>query len=362
MDVAARIEGVRRRLADDMTPAAVVSVTSNLKYVTGFRDVIDRGINAACLVTEDETLFYTDGRYFEAARSAAEGGPWEVRLQKENLYVELCEELHARGVTSLMLEAGVPYGRFKFVSEQFRGAVRVVDRLVEEMRQIKENEERDLIAQASAIADRGFEHILGVLAPGVTEAEIALELEYFMRRNGSEEMPFSPIVASGPNSARPHAIPGARALAKGDLVVMDFGARVGGYCSDMTRTIGVGAVSDELRRMYESVLAANAAGIEAVRGGRPCADVDAAAREVLRKTGLDDCFTHGLGHGVGLDVHETPTVGPKSTESLRVGQIVTIEPGVYVGGTAGARIEDLVAVEESGCRLLSHAPKEFITV
>lgn len=362
MDIGARLAGVRRKLKEDGAPAALISLTSNLRYLTGFENVIDRGINAACLVTEERALFYTDSRYIEAASAAAEGGPWEVRLQKENLYVELCEDLHEQSVNSLLLESGVPYGRFKFVSEQFRGAVRMVDRLVESLRQIKEPEEIERIAEAAAIADRGFEHILGFIRPGVTEAEVALELEFAMRRGGSEEMPFPLIVAAGPNGARPHAIPGDRTLASGDLVVLDFGARVDGYCSDMTRTVAIGDISKEQRRLYDAVFEANEAGLAAVRSGIPCVEVDLAAREVLERHGLGTAFTHGVGHGVGLDVHEMPTVGPRSTESVRENSVITIEPGVYVEGTAGVRIEDLVVVESSGHRRLTSAPKELIQI
>ncbi|MDO8848581.1 MAG: aminopeptidase P family protein [Coriobacteriia bacterium] len=362
MDVAARLKGLRRKLKDDGAPAALISLTSNLKYITAFDGVIDRGINAACLITDERAVLFTDSRYIEAATTAAAGGPWEVRLQKENLYVELCEELHSMDMNSLLIESGVPYGRFQFVSEQFRGAVRVVDRLVETLRHMKEPEEIERIAAAAAIADRGFEHILTVLKPGVTEAEIALELEFAMRREGSEEMPFSLIVASGPNGARPHAIPGDRRLEPGDFVVLDFGARVGGYCSDMTRTVAIGEISKEHRRLYEAVLEANEAGLSAVRSGVPCIEIDLAAREVLDRQGLGAAFTHGLGHGVGLDVHEMPTVGPKSTDAARENAVITIEPGVYVEGTAGVRIEDLVVVEEHGVRILSSAPKELIQI
>ncbi len=362
MDIAARIAGVRRRLKEDRAPAAVISLVSNLRYLTAFDGVIDGGINAVCMITESDAVFYTDSRYVEAAAEAAAGGPWEVRLQKENLYVEVCDDLHKQGFQSLLIESGVPYGRFTFVSEQFRGAVRAVDRLVETMRQFKEPEEIERIAAAAAIADRGFEHILGVLKPGVTEAEIAIELEYHMRRDGSEEMPFAPIVAGGPNAARPHCIPGDRPLRAGDLVVLDFGARVGGYCSDMTRTVAIGEVSREQRRLYDAVLEANEAGLASVRSGIPCVEIDLAAREVLERHGLGDVFTHGVGHGVGLDVHEMPTLGRRSLESVRENAIVTIEPGVYIEGTAGVRIEDLVVVEESGCRILTHAPKELIQI
>ncbi|MBN1192304.1 MAG: aminopeptidase P family protein [Coriobacteriia bacterium] len=362
MNVDSRIDALRNTMIEARATAAIVSTATNMRYLTAFEGVIDRGINAACVVTETSARFFTDSRYIEAATAAAQGSLWQVHQQKENLYVEVCELLHSEGHSSLALESSVPYGRFSFISEQFRGAVRVMNRLVEEIRCVKEAEEIDRMTAAAAIADRGFDHILGVLATGKTEAEVALELEFFMRRNGSEEMPFAPIVASGPNASRPHAIPGERRIESGDLVVLDFGARFGGYCSDMTRTVAVGEVSDELTRMYDAVLEANEAGLAAVRAGMPCVEVDLAAREVLGRHGLGEYFTHGLGHGVGLDVHEMPTIGARSSHSLREGDVVTIEPGVYVDGVAGVRIEDLVAVNETGYELLTHSPKELIRV
>lgn len=362
MDVNGRLGALRRRLHEAEAPAAMVSLTSNLRYLTAFDGVIDHGINGACLVTEDRARFYTDARYIDAATAAAAGGPWEVILQKENLYIELCEQLQSEGFTSLLLESDVPYGRFKFVSEQFRGGVRAVDRLVESGRQIKEPGEIERIAAAATIADEAFQHILGIMKPGITEREVALELEFTMRRNGSEEMPFDPIIASGPNAARPHAVPSARELEPGDMVVLDFGAKVGGYCSDMTRTVVIGKASDDQRRIYGAVLEANEAGLAAVRAGLPCAEVDQAARGVLQRHGLGEHFTHGVGHGVGLDIHEYPSLNPRSTHSLRRSMVVTVEPGVYVTDVAGVRIEDLVVVEESGCRILTHAPKELIEI
>ncbi len=362
MNVSGRIAALRRQMTDEGIPAAIVSTVANLRYLTAFDGVIDEGINGACLITEDVSRFYTDMRYADAARAAAEGGPWEVGIQRENLYIEICDDLHDLCVSSLAVESSVPYGRVKFISEQFRGAVRVTDHLVEEFRQVKEAEEIERIASAASIADRAFGSMLEFIRPGVTEAEIALELEFTMRRNGSEGMPFSPIVASGPNGAHPHAIPGPRVIENGDLIVLDFGARVGGYCSDMTRTVCVGSASDEQRRLYDAVLAANEAGLDAVCAGRPCVDVDRAGRDVLVERGLGDVFTHGIGHGVGLDIHELPTLGPRSTHSLLNHAIVTVEPGVYVEGLAGVRIEDLVVVEEGGYRRLTNSPKELIEI
>lgn len=362
MNAEPRLASVRRQMAKDSLPAMLITGVSNMRYVTGFESVFDSGINAACLVTREIARFYTDRRYSEAATTEAEGTPWAVRVPEESLYIDACAELHEAGVTELVLESSIPYGRFKFISEQFVGSVRVLDRVVEEIRQVKEAHELERIEAAAALTDRAFDHILGMIAPGMTEREVALELEFFMRRNGSDDIAFDPIVASGPNSARPHAGVSDRVIGSGEFLKLDFGARVDGYCSDMTRTVVVGAASDRHREIYEAVRAANAVGVAAVRSGVTGKDVDAAARQSLADAGFGEYFTHGLGHGVGLDVHEMPTLGQRSRDSLRTGAVVTIEPGVYMPGFGGVRIEDLVVVEERGGRTLSASSRDLIEI
>lgn len=360
MNAEQRLAALRRTLAADELPAMLVTGTSNMRYLTGFEDVFDDGINAACLVTAEHARFYTDARYAEAARAAAEGTPWTVRGESRQMYVEICRDLQSEGITELGLESSVPYGRFKFISEQFVGSVRVLDSTVERLRQVKEAAEIERIEEAARITDEAFEHILGFLRTGRTEREIALELEFWMRKNGSEGVAFSPIVASGPNSSRPHATVTDRAVEPGDFVTLDFGACVNGYRADMTRTVVVGEPGDRQRAVYEAVLDANRAGLAAIRGGVLARDVHEAARAVLEGAGFADRFTHGLGHGVGLDIHELPTLNAESRDQLRTGAVVTVEPGVYLEGAFGVRIEDLVVVEEAGCRVLTRSPKELI--
>jgi Xaa-Pro aminopeptidase len=207
-----------------------------------------------------------------------------------------------------------------------------------------------------------MEHALSVLRPGLREIDVALELEVFMRSNGSYGLAFEPIVASGPNSSKPHATVTERVIGSGDFLTIDIGARVDGYCADLTRTVVVGHASDEQRRVHAAVLAANEAGIAAVRRGISCADLHKVAADVLAGHGLGEAFGHGLGHGVGLVVHELPTVGPRSRDVLVPGNVITIEPGAYLPGFGGVRIEDLVAVKTGGYRLFSHAPKHLIEI
>lgn len=360
MNAEQRLAALRRTLAGDELPAMLVTAPSNMRYITGFEDLFDDGINAACLVSAEHARFYTDARYAEAARAAAEGTPWAVRAESSQMYVEICRELQSEGITELGLESSVPYGRFKFISEQFVGSVRVLDGTVERLRQVKEAAEVERIAEAARITDAAFEHILGFIRAGRTEREVALELEFWMRKNGSEGVAFSPIVASGPNSSRPHATVTDRRIEPGDFLTLDFGACVEGYRADMTRTVAVGEPDERKQAAYAAVLEASRAGLAAVRGGVLAKEVHEVARIVLERAGLAERFTHGLGHGVGLDIHEMPTLNAESRDQLRTGAVVTVEPGVYLEGAFGVRIEDLVVVEEAGCRVLTRSPKELI--
>jgi Xaa-Pro aminopeptidase len=363
MSTQARIEALRGLLLSDDIDAALITEPANMRYLTGFDRVFDDSISAAVVVGEDTLRFYTDSRYIEAARTAAAGTAWDVRLQGESLFAGLCDDMTQAGVATIAMESSVPHARFVFVSDRFSGRVVVSDRWVERLRAIKEADELDACALAAALTDAAFDHVLGVLRPGLREIDVALELEVYMRSNGSEGLAFEPIVASGPNSSRPHAGVTTRAIGAGDVLTMDFGARVDGYCADLTRTVVVGApATARQREIYDAVLAANVAGIAAVGAGVRARDVDAAARDLLAGMRLAEHFGHSLGHGVGLAVHEEPRVSAASEDVLRVGSVITIEPGVYLAGELGVRIEDLVAVEPGGARVLSRSPKDLIEI
>lgn len=363
MNADVRLSALRRRLAEEGQGAILLSNVFNVRYVTGLENVFDDNANVACLITPETARIFTDSRYAEAATQAAASTPWSIQAPSSSIYVEICNDLQDNGIETLAIESSVPFGRFRFISERFSGKVEAVDDWVEELREVKEAAEVERISRAAALTDRAFDHILGMIAPGKTETEIALELEVFMRRNGSEGVAFPSIVASGPNGSRPHTVVGSRAIQPGDPVILDFGARVGGYCSDMTRTVVVGGpATEEFRRVYDAVLAANLAGRKAARGGVPGVEIDQAARYVLSERGLAEFFGHGLGHGVGIDVHELPTVSPRGRRSVLSGSVITIEPGVYLKGSFGVRIEDLVVVQDGGCRVLSAAPTELIEI
>jgi Xaa-Pro aminopeptidase len=245
---------------------------------------------------------------------------------------------------------------------QHSGKVEALEGWIDRLRSVKEAEEIERISAAATLTDRAFEHILGRLTTGVRECDVALELEVFMRSNGSDGIAFPPIVASGPNSSKPHARVTDRELTVGDFLTLDFGARVDGYCSDMTRTVVVGSATDRQHEVYQAVADAQQAAIAGARPGMTGIAIDALARDSLGRSGLAEHFGHGLGHGVGLEVHESPSVGPRGVDPVPAGAVVTIEPGVYIAGFGGVRIEDLVVMEHDRCRLLSNAPRHLIEV
>jgi len=358
----ARVAALRRRLADSEADGLYIAGIYNVVYLTGLDSVFDEHANAVCLLTAEDARVYTDSRYAEAAGVASVGTAWSVTVSPDPLDARVCEDLAGAGVTTLGFETSLSFARHRTLAESSGVELLAIERWVEEVREVKEEAETERIAAAAALTDRAFDHILGLLAPGMTEAEVAIELESFMRRNGSEGVAFPSIVASGPNSSRPHATVTGRRIEPGDPITMDFGARVGGYCADMTRTVVIGSVADEFRRVYATVLAANEAGMAAVRGGAAGVDIDRVARDSLADAGFGEHFGHGLGHGVGLEVHELPSVGPRGTRPVPAGAVITIEPGVYLEGRFGVRIEDLVHVADDGCRALSASPRGLIEV
>jgi Xaa-Pro aminopeptidase len=358
MDVADRAPRLRDALDGAGCDALLVSNLANIRYLTGFS-----GSSALLLVRPGDMVFVTDGRYRDqaAGQIAAAGARAEVLVgrtvdeQRRHL-----APLVGPG-TRLGLEAeAVTWARQRrYADDWFPGADLVpTEGLVESLRQVKDAGEVARIAAACGMADAALAAVRHRLGEGATEAEVALELEWQMRQAGADGPSFDTIVASGPNGAMPHHRAGDRRIAEGDLVVVDFGALVDGYHSDMTRTVMVGAPSDTQRRMLEVVGASQAAGVAAVRAGVEVRAVDEACRAVLRDAGWEEAFVHGTGHGVGLDIHESPRVSAGAAGSLADGHVVTVEPGVYLAGHGGVRIEDTVVVTAEGSRTLTLAPKD----
>jgi Xaa-Pro aminopeptidase len=328
----------------------LVTNPTSVRYLTGFVSS-----NATLLVEQDRVRLYTDFRYATAAR-AVDG----VEFVETARFVlgELASRLDGRFVVEsdhlTVSQADVLRG----------GGLELVPQrgLVEELRAVKDAGEVDAIRRACAISDEAYATLAEEPFVGRTERELAWTMERLLREGGGERLSFEVAVGSGANGALPHADPGDRVVRPDELVVVDAGCVVDGYCSDCTRTFATGELPAELRRIYDICLEAQARGLEAVEPGAYGPDVDAAAREVISAAGYGEAFGHGLGHGVGLALHEAPVLRPESRDTLAPGHCVTVEPGIYLPGAAGVRIEDLVAVTETGCEVLTHSPKELVVV
>lgn len=354
MDHAGRIERVHAGLEGAQVEALLVTDLTNVRYLTGFS-----GTNGQVLVTSSGALFFTDPRY--EARAADLVDAADVVIYPSKLTDALVPRLQHAGVRRLGVEAGTMTlsERDRLLSHLSDIELVSTEDVVEELRRVKEPAEIAAITEAVRIADDAFTWILDRIVPGAVEREVALDLEVRMRMGGADDVSFEPIVGSGPLSAHIHHHPSDRPFEKGDLVLLDFGSRVDGYCSDMTRTIVLGPATDEQRETYDLVLAAQSAGIGAARAGVAGTDVDAAARSVVEQAGRGKDFPHSLGHGVGLDIHETPALR-LSEEPLVANEVITIEPGLYIAGTGGVRIEDMVVAGDLGCDVLTRSPKETL--
>ena len=361
-DVPARLGRLRDALGAAGADALLVTARANVRYLSGFT-----GSAGALLVAPGQAVLVTDGRYRtqagEQVATAGLGDAVEVVIGGLDAQRDaVVEVLRACEVERLGLEADHITWSGSRRWERDVAPVEVVSTsgAVEALRQVKDPGELASMARAAAIADEALAAVVGMLRSGSREAEVALALDGAMRRLGAEDRAFETIVASGPNAAKPHARPTARTIEHGDPVVIDFGAVYEGYRSDMTRTFCVGgAPSAPMARVFDVVGAAQAAGVAAVRAGVEAQTVDRACRDVVADAGWAAQFEHGTGHGVGLDIHEAPGVGPGSTAILGAGVVVTVEPGVYLAGIGGVRVEDTVVVTEDGCRPLTTFPKDI---
>ncbi len=350
-----RIHAIRAILP----PHAALLVKSEVNrfYLTGFRSS-----DGFVLISRERAEFFTDSRYIEAARATVRH--LAVSLSTDAM-AHIREWLAAEGITTLYIEAGATTVKSLAALKQALGEVTVseedtFDRLIADLRCVKTPAELNAMRQAQKMTDDTFAYITERLAVGRTEREIMLDMEYHMRRLGSEGVAFDFIVVSGKNSSLPHGHPTDKVVEHGDFVTMDFGAVVDGYRSDMTRTVAVGAASDEGRRVYNTVLAAQTAALAAIHAGAVCKDIDRVARDLIDNAGYKGCFGHGLGHSVGLDIHEMPALSPRCDTVLKAGTVMTVEPGIYLEGKFGVRIEDMVIVTEDGYENLTKSPKELL--
>lgn len=337
--------------------AIVVSDGANMRYISGFR-----GATGYLYISGNRRVLATDSRYTTMAKE--EAPDFEVvDPGAERNYGELLNGLMEQdGAEKVGFEDQyLLYSSYSRLQEACKGKLTTpLGDSLDLLRSVKTEQELEYMAKAEEIGDMAFSHMLEVLKPGMTEMETAAELEYFMKTHGAENLSFETIIASGVNSAMPHAMPSHKKIEKGDFVTMDFGCVYNGYCSDMTRTVVIGKANEKQKEIYGIVLEAQLAGLDVCRSGVRGCDVDKVSRDIITKAGYGDYFGHGLGHSVGLYIHEEPRLSKTCETVLQPNMIQTVEPGIYLPGFGGVRIEDMVVVTEGKCRNLAHSPKELI--
>ena len=350
-----RVEALRETLASG--EGFLVTSRENVRYLSGFT-----GTAGVALITADRALFLTDFRYLSQSEEQVSGMERKIYTkQKEGL----SEAVGDSAISRLKFEAGsLPFGEYEELRKALKGVELGPTRdVVEGLRHVKDVDELAAIRRAIDMTGRTWEELLGASLEGARERDLAVDLEFRLKRAGSERSPFDFIVASGPRGALPHGVASDRRICGGELVTFDFGACAGGYFSDLTRTVAVGAVSNELKFFFDVVLEANRAGIAAVRPGVRAEEVDAAARTVIEEAGHGEHFGHATGHGVGLEIHEHLRVAKDQEWELVAGMVFTVEPGIYVPGVGGVRIEDMVLVTENGAEVLTaDIPKDWMAV
>lgn len=341
--------------AEQKVDALLVSSPANIQYLTGFT-----GSNGLLLLTLAESHFFTDPRYALVAQANITG---KVHIAKGPLITEAGKLIARKHFRRAGFEPSwMHVDQHDSLQKQLGAKVtlRATGGIVEELRSIKSPPEILKIRKSVMINSEAYYRTLKRFKIGLREQEIAAELDFQMRVLGAEKPAFETIVAAGPNSALPHAHPGPRRVESNELLLVDMGATADGYTSDMTRVTFTGTAPKRIREMYDAVLEAQLAAIDTVKAGAATARVDGAARKVLRERGLDKAFVHSTGHGLGLEIHETPRIGRKDKTKLQAGMVITIEPGVYLDGVGGVRIEDTVLVTDTGCEVLTPTPKEFV--
>jgi Xaa-Pro aminopeptidase len=352
------LQRLRNRLKEKSAGAALISNMDNVRWATGFT-----GSSGLLVLDDANGVFITDSRYDQQAREQVPDLEVHIYSNPQTLAQAAADFAKRFNAKSVAFESEhVSFASYKNFEKEFNGiALDPVEGLAGPLRMIKTADEIEKMKKACALADACYAHVLRMIQAGVTEYDIALDIEFYFRRNKAE-LAFAPIVVSGERSARPHGIPSEKKLEKGDFVTMDFGAKLDGYCSDLTRTVVVGEASERHKEVYDAVLTAQMAAIDGIKPGMEAKAVDAIARDILAERGLAQYFGHGLGHGLGSVVHDVGRMGPTSTDIVEVSQVWTMEPGAYIPDFGGVRIEDDVVVTENGCELLTHSPKHLQVV
>ncbi|MDM5315947.1 Xaa-Pro peptidase family protein [Fictibacillus sp. b24] len=354
-----RVEKARELFETFDIDALLVTSSSNRFYLSGFK-----GSSGVLLITKEEAILVTDFRYKTQAAEQAEG--YRVVMHTAPIPEEVAKLTKELSIQKLGFEQDhVTYSSYRTYEKQLDSQeteLVPVTGLVEKLRLIKDESEIKIVKDAASIADAAFSHIIEFIRPGLTEREVSNELEFFMRKNGAASSSFDIIVASGYRSALPHGVASDKKIETGELVTLDFGAYYKGYCSDITRTVAIGNVSDELKEIYQVVYEAQMLGMKGIKPGITGKEADALTRDYITSKGFGDNFGHSTGHGIGLDVHEGPALSMKSDTILEPGMLVTVEPGIYVSGIGGVRIEDDALITKDGNESLTHSTKTLLTI
>lgn len=351
-----KIENIRKNLDELDLDCLLVTCGENIRYLTNFT-----GSSGAVLISKSEAIFLTDFRYKKQSHEQVSGYDIVVTDDSSSLFGTVVDQANAMNINNLGFESSdLSHASFTDLKKRSNIELKPTKKIVEQQREVKSTEEIELIKKASAISDKAFENILEFIRPGITERDVANQLEYEMRKEGAVSSAFDMIVASGHRSALPHGLASDKVIESGDMVKLDFGALYEGYCSDITRTVSIGEPEPKFKEIYNIVLESLLLCEEQMKAGMPAKQVDAIVRDYITERGYGENFGHGAGHGIGLMVHEDPFFSKFSQQTLKTGMVVTIEPGIYLPDFGGVRIEDDVAVKDNGIEVITKAPKELI--
>lgn len=349
---------IQKKLEAYGLDAMLLTCGPNRFYASGFASA---GTDGVAFVTREQSYYFTDFRYIEAATAQVHDAVIEMTKSGRGYLTLLNETIAKHSVKRVGYEdAYMTVSAFNTYREKLNCELVPAAELMSELRRVKDAQEIEALIAAQRIAEKALEEIYNDIRAGVTEKELAARLTYLMLHYGAENMSFDPIVVSGRNGSMPHGVPTEKMIADGDFVTMDFGCLYHGYCSDMTRTVSVGHVTEEMDRVYHTVLRAQLAGIERAKAGASGDDVDAAARDIIAAAGYGEYFGHSFGHGVGVEIHEAPNASPVNPEPLPAGAVISAEPGIYLPGKFGVRIEDVIILRENGCENITKAPKKLL--
>lgn len=349
-----RVEKLRKKIQEENLDSFLITSPYNLRYLTNFT-----GTTGLAVITLEKAFFITDFRYTEQAAAQAQG--FEIIKNVGPIFEEVADLVQKEGLRELGFEeTTVSFLEYSVLEEIIDAQLIPISGMIEELREIKDEEEIAIIEKACSIADLAYDHILKMIQPGMTEIEVANQLDFYMRSLGASGVSFETIVASGLRSAMPHGVASKKIIEQGDLITIDFGCYYEGYVSDMTRTFAIGDPGEQLKEIYQIVLEAQLAVLEVAKPGVTGKQLDAVARDYITKHGYGEAFGHSTGHGIGLEIHEGPNVSVRAEKQFVPGNIITDEPGIYLPGIGGVRIEDDLLITSDGNRVLTHSPKELI--